>query len=272
MDDPMSSDKLIPKVYDDLLRPAVQEVGGALHQTVRAALTPVRLIARGLEEAMEYAGEKVEERLKHAGTPPERVRSPAPEIVEPVVRMLQYSGQDPSLQEMYLNLLARAMDTAFAARTHPAFVDMLRQLSPSDAESLEYLPTGSGGGVALIEARHLSSDAAYQVVARHLSSLGWKRDPAIHVGAMEIDSLVRAGILAVFYDRRIGDDKEYALIRASDVCAEIADRWGAGQIEWHEYGASVTHFGAEFLRAVLDASHFPQSSDDESARQDKYGT
>jgi hypothetical protein len=65
--------------------------------------------------------------------PVERLQTPEPHIAVPAIEALRYTGSKEELSDMYANLLATAMDSQTAKSAHPAFVDIIKNLSPDEA-------------------------------------------------------------------------------------------------------------------------------------------
>ncbi len=130
--------KSIP-VYQDALQPAAQELGKALHvvaKTVHIALAPVSMLVWGYGQIRDFVSTKVADRLKNV--PPENVITPNPNVAGPALEALRYTGHESALSDLYANLLATAMDKATAEGAHPAFVDIIRQLTSDEAKLIAF--------------------------------------------------------------------------------------------------------------------------------------
>ena len=125
-------------MYEDLVQPAAKEIGTALGRTVHTALAPLRGVVWAAEQAEEYVYGALMKRLK--GVPPERIGTPKLTVAGPAVQALKFAGAEPVLREMYANLLATAMDRQTAERAHPAFVEIIKQLTPDEARIAAYIP------------------------------------------------------------------------------------------------------------------------------------
>jgi hypothetical protein len=126
-------------IYQDLAQPAVQEIGKGLctiAKTVHLALAPVAALVWGFDQIKDYAHKRVAEKLERV--PPERIATPSPSVAGPALEALRYNGHDPDLREMYATLLATAMDTETALTAHPAFVEIIKQLTPDEAKLLRW--------------------------------------------------------------------------------------------------------------------------------------
>ena len=134
-------------IYQDVLQPAAKEVGLALQtvaKTVHVLLAPVSGLVWGYNQIKEFVGTRVAEKLREV--PEERLRPPEPNIGGPALESLRYTEHKEDLRELYASLLATAMDSATLAQAHPAFVEIIRQLSSDEAKiirSLAYSGTRS---------------------------------------------------------------------------------------------------------------------------------
>jgi hypothetical protein len=126
--------KAVP-IYEDAIQPVAKQVGKSLEtvgKLVNVALAPVGLLVWGYDQCEGFIKTKVADRLKN--TPPEDIITPKPNVAGPAIEALRYTGHEESLSDMYANLLAAAMDKRTAAGAHPAFVEMIKQLTPDEAK------------------------------------------------------------------------------------------------------------------------------------------
>lgn len=142
MDDPTGLGKLAEGVakladsevgiraYDDLLADAMKEGGQALVDTIKAFrlfTAPIQLLALAQDRVAGFCA-RVRQRV-----PEERQIEAPPSVAAPVLMNLRYMEDDNPLTELYLNLLARAIDKERQSEAHPAFVKIIEQMSPDEA-------------------------------------------------------------------------------------------------------------------------------------------
>ena len=187
-------------VYQDIAQPAAREIGkalGTVAKTVNVALAPVAALVWGYDQFATFISGKVTERLKDV--PPEDIITPKPNVAGPAMEALRYTGHEESLSDMYANLLASAMDRSTATDAHPAFVEIIKQLTPDEAKILNLFlgqPThpiinlradstnGSGGIDRVIHYSHLwklcgiSSSKSVPAYLDNLCRLGLLNIPA----------------------------------------------------------------------------------------------
>lgn len=124
-------------IYQDIAQPAAKEIGkalGTVAKTVNVALAPVAALVWGYDQFAAFISGKVTERL--STIPPEDIVTPKPNVAGPAMEALRYTGHEESLSDMYANLLASAMDRSTAEEAHPAFVEIIKQLTPTEAKIL----------------------------------------------------------------------------------------------------------------------------------------
>jgi hypothetical protein len=131
--------KAIP-IYEDLVQPAAKEIGKTLQtlgKTVNMALAPVSALVWGYEQIRDFVSVRVSEKLQNVS--PEDIITPKPNVAGPALEALRYTGHDPNLSDMYANLIASSMDKNTADGAHPAFVEIIRQLTPDEAKIIRHL-------------------------------------------------------------------------------------------------------------------------------------
>src|SRR5688500_12654411 len=114
--------------------PDVKSAGAELGKTaltvtkaINAVLLPVAALNFAVDRAKRYFSESFEKDFapKAQRIPPERFVEPKLAIAGPALQGLAFQHEEPPLKEMYLNLLASAMDSRSASGAHPAFVEVI---------------------------------------------------------------------------------------------------------------------------------------------------
>lgn len=113
---------------------ALSTVVGFFNNVVLYHVKKANLTFRYKLEAFE---DDLKEKTKHI--PPENLQIPPTMIAGPTLEALRYAYDEETLREMYENLLASAMDNRIASKTHPAFVDTIKQMTPIEAKIIEVL-------------------------------------------------------------------------------------------------------------------------------------
>ncbi|POE18476.1 MULTISPECIES: DUF4393 domain-containing protein [Pectobacterium] len=125
--------KAIP-IYEDLFQPAARELGKGLTviaKSVNVVLAPLGVMVWGYERIQAQFLPKVLDKLKN--TKPEDIIPPKPNIAVPTIEALRYTANDESLSYLFAGLLASSMDKNKASKAHPAFVEIIKQLTTDEA-------------------------------------------------------------------------------------------------------------------------------------------
>ncbi|WP_367864388.1 Abi-alpha family protein [Pedobacter sp. WC2423] len=126
----------IDKIYEDALSPAMKQIGKSLEsvaKTSRFLLAPFDYLAAQHDRWERYL-KKVSEKVKA-----EDLMEGHPQIVIPTLEGLSLTYENTLLSELFINLLANSIDKTKQDFAHPAFPNIIKQLSHDEAVILFYL-------------------------------------------------------------------------------------------------------------------------------------
>lgn len=250
--------KAVP-IYQDVVQPAAQEVGKALQtvaKTIHVVLAPVSALVWGYDQVKEFVSTKVAERLKNV--PPENLVTPKPNVAGPALEALRYTGHESSLSDLYANLLAAAMDKSTAQGAHPAFVEIIKQLTPDEAKLVALFVNDTT--LPLINLRwefksNSDGKTGGKDVLVHFSHLGFIAGCEFpHMAPTYLDNLCRLGLAEIptfweytakgVYDALENDP----LVKAAKASIE-----GNAEIQpiIEKKGLRVTELGKQFTRVCV---------------------
>lgn len=246
--------KAVP-IYQDLLQPAVQEVGKGLAtvaKTVHVALAPVSALVWGYDQIKEFVSTKVTERLKNV--PPEDIVPPEAYIAGPALEALKYTGHSDELSDLYANLLASSMDKSTKAGTHPAFVDVIRQLTPDEAKLLSHMGLGKIGLPVIDIIQRVKGGQGTRIWYQNFSLLG--HDAGCELPEMTptyLTNIGRLGLASVI-DFIYSDDSYYErLINAPEVqdIKTAIERDDQLVADYSRKSVRITPFGIQFYTTCV---------------------
>ena len=120
----------IAEVYEDLLQPATKEVGKGLEsvaKTARFALAPFEYLGSLHDRYLEFL-----KRVTYKTQDKELVEV-HPKITGSILEGIKYLEDDSILFDMFVELLSKAITKESSYSAHPAFVNIINQLSPDEA-------------------------------------------------------------------------------------------------------------------------------------------
>ncbi|MCK1518623.1 DUF4393 domain-containing protein [Bradyrhizobium sp. 190] len=127
--------KLVPKealnkLYDDALSAPAKQIGKLGEDAMKAArllLAPLQLAAL----AQDRFAAMIERISKNV--PPERRIDPPAQVVGPVIEHLRFIDEDSPLSAMFEEILTNSIDKDGQEKVHPAFPQIISQLSRDEA-------------------------------------------------------------------------------------------------------------------------------------------
>lgn len=247
-------EKLAPLVYKDLGRPAAREVGNAAGGVVRTLLSPINFAVWTIDQAMTWAQDAVSQRFRRI--PPERVTAPQSDVALPAIAALRLAG--PELREMFANLLATSMDRETAEKAHPAFVEIIKQLTPDEAKIVALLAQKTQLPVLNVREQEPSDPSVRATVLRTFSLIGEEagcQHPDLT--PTYIDNVCRLGLAEIQHSAIRGSYAYQELQQQPKVMAVVHDlakqRRQAGM---HPGTLSITSLGETFCFVCVDTSRW----------------
>lgn len=126
----------VDKVYEDALSPAMKQIGKSLEsvaKTSRFLLAPFEYLSKQHDRWERYLN-KVSEKVDK-----ENLIEGHPQLVIPTLEGLSLTYENTLLSELFINLLAISIDKTKQEKAHPAFPNIIKQLSRDEAVILFYL-------------------------------------------------------------------------------------------------------------------------------------
>lgn len=130
--------KTTPTLYEDALQPTTQESGEVLAlipRTIKAALLPLRQWIAEREYKLAEVEKLLAKKLEHVGE--DKIVTPEAYVAVPAIQAISYSMDNKELRNLYANLLAKAMNSDTKDMVHPSFVEIIKQMSPTDIRVYE---------------------------------------------------------------------------------------------------------------------------------------
>lgn len=204
----------VPDLYDDALKPVTQESGKTLAlipRAINAALVPLRQWIVEREYKLAETEKLLAIKLEHVGE--EKIVTPEAYVAVPAIQAISYSMNSEELRNLYANLLAKAMNSDTKDQVHPAFVEIIKQMSPVD--SLVFKTIMERNANPLIDLVYEKRDPKYPIPVESVTITTNVSD--INIAPMEIiclsiDNLVKHGLISIPSDNQYTDKTLYNLI------------------------------------------------------------
>ncbi|MGV3582971.1 MAG: DUF4393 domain-containing protein [Methylophilus sp.] len=228
-----------------------------LTKTINNVLVPLAAINFAFDKARTYFSGRFQQEIteKTEAIPAEHIIEPKASIAGPTLQGLAFTHEEPNLKEMYLNLLATAMDDRVATLAHPAFVEIIKQLDSEDARLVRGA-LQSSVPIPIVQIHlKLEGGTSYNLLVQHLLNLTDSitklpvEDPQLP--AM-IDNWIRLGLVEVAYDKHLSDLTKYSWVDQRPEYLRLSQETqpDEGKVEYSKGILQRTELGKRFAKAI----------------------
>ena len=185
------------EVYKDGLKGTVVQSGEILESVVglfnNVVFYPVKKANALFKYKLDDFKNELEDKLN--SIPEDKLVEPDLMIAGPTLEALKYTYDKDELRNMYLNLLTSSMNRDTKEKTHPSYVEIIRQLTPLDAKVFNRLhqhgQVACGHAILMIDnTNQLYTNAYPNYLVKELLDLGDEFDLST-----SISNLIRLGLI-----------------------------------------------------------------------------
>ena len=184
-----------------------------------------------------------------AAIPENRLCEPSLSTIGPALEASKYYFEAPKIREMFSKLIASSMDCNLVDEVHPSFTEIIKQMSPLDAQNLVLFESW----LPVAEYRAIDDNGHYTVLLRN-AFLANTAMQNITRQSLSISSLERLGLIGTSYDQYLAQDNLYTDFEKIKSYEEIKQQANAlnKELEIHHGLAWITPLGKQFRKICLD--------------------
>jgi len=209
--------KTAPTLYEDALQPTVQEVGkfaARIPRAINAAFSGLDKWILNKEYAIDETKKLLAQKLENID--PEKIVEPEPYVAVPAIQAISYSMNSEKLRNLYANLLAKAMNSDTKDMVHPSFVEIIKQLSPSDADIFKIVFESNNKPLIDLSINMPTGGQNYFV-----SNISWITSYDNKIIRIAFDNLIRLGLIEIPIGSAYTEDKIYDNIRNTNYFLQV---------------------------------------------------
>jgi len=120
------------KIYDDVGHPVLGEVGASVQGILKFVSLPFKFLGMTADQLEKKYMNFIEKSLSKV--PVEKRVQPEKYIIAPLMDNVKYYFDEGTIYDMYSELLSKAVNCDTRNQVHPLHLQILRQLSPVDAD------------------------------------------------------------------------------------------------------------------------------------------
>ncbi|MUG44937.1 DUF4393 domain-containing protein [Paenibacillus woosongensis] len=247
--------------YNALEKPTT-ELGEGLGNLFWLVFSPIHAARASLEPRIKQFRQNLENKL--STIPPENLVESPLNIAGPALEAAKYYIEHESIREMFAKLIASSMDNRIQNRAHPSFIEIIKQLSPFDAENLQFLFDNQGkfGIINIdVDTKHPATKRRGSTTVA-FNTLPFPKLDATNQSSYlaSIENLERLKIIEITYERYYLEDLKYKIFETHQFCQAVRDMIGSAVMSDGSEIISIqdkkgiwefTSFGKNFTRCCL---------------------
>ena len=190
---------------------------------------------------------------------PGKIVPPEPYVAIPVIIALSYSMEVAALRDFYAKLLAKSMIIDTKDQVHPAFVEIIKQMSPIDAENIGLFRSSR----VITVCKFIPAEKDFKDYKGTQLQVFYESPPHQNntEQSISIASLIRLGLIETIYDDALQDKKVnvddfvrterwFELVNSIERELDPETYINQANMRFREGRAILTEFGKAFLKTV----------------------
>ena len=232
----------VEKYADNVLLETTKVVGEGFADMFWLIFSPLKFSRIRVEHNIKKFVKKLDYEIKKI--PDEKIVEPPLNVVGPALEASRFYIDDDFVSSMFAKLIASSMNESTQSTAHPAFVEIIKQLSPFDAQTLKYLYENSNSfGVVqldIISKNNNTKLTSSSTIARNVfpfPDLSLNNSFAYYAA---VDNLIRLRIIEIHYDKFYQDSNRYRIISQHPFVKDYCDMFKSESVNMDD--------GSEFVR------------------------
>lgn len=154
--------------------------------------------------------------------PEKNLQEPATNIVGPALEASKYYIDEEIIREMFANVIAASMDDRRSGKVHQSFVEIIKQLSPLDAQNLKVFAVKNINFPIVNYIKRIPSTNG-QLLIKSNVFLENPLSTSIDDNSVSISNLVRVGLISVSYLNTMTKEDLYQKFKDIPLFQEITN-------------------------------------------------
>lgn len=254
---------LATKIYDDGLSKTTKVLGNGLSMCLSFLGAMVSPMMYEYIQNAEYKKREIDQKLSNKyNTIPENKRvQPRMNIMGPAVDLLKYNLDENHIKDIFVNIMTSEMNSDKQEKVLPSYIDIVRQLSKKDAQTLKALHDLYKSKekfqfpLDIIRAKPNDSSNGYVDIDKYIIGSASKKENVVSLHTIKLDSIVidnlcRLELLKIYDEKFIPDIDDYE-IGFESIKNKYSD---LGNFElYYEKGVTeLTEYGLNFINICFE--------------------
>lgn len=223
-------------------------------ETINNCLLPIAALNFGINKARKYFEKKFFTDIEPliSEIPTGRMVEPKASLAAPALQGLAFSHEEEDLKKFYLKLIAGAMDSDTADRAHPAYVEVIKQLTAYEARALEKLVKRPMSEYPVVKIKKTLANGTSRMFKNVIDwrSIDPEQENPTDASVSMMDNWIRLGLISVDFTSWYTHKGAYDWAESCIPYKRLVQMDPVGPAELVHGSMSVTSFGRCFGEAV----------------------
>ena len=241
--------------YSDLVQPTAKSLGTILNfipGIIAAYLTKCQNWLINGKKSIELTAQAVQEKIQNI--PEEKLTEPEANIAIPAIQQLSYCYDCEELRKMYANLLVTSMNVDTKSSAHPAYVDIIKQLTPDEGKLLRIFPSSINEAFPIINLNSKKKDRdEHNGILKNFSDISYGICTYPDNISAYLENFERLGLISFSTLGRLVDDSLYTKLKQHPYISSILAKPLPDDscYDFEERYFALTNFGLNFIKACV---------------------
>lgn len=187
---------------------------------------------------------------------PDKLKDPSLNILGPALEASKYHIEQETIRNMFARLIASDIDSSKENLVHPSFVEIIKQLSPLDAQNLSIIFNHKQTDIPVAN-YYLTykNDRGMKLAHPDVFLLNPEQNN-LDYNSSSLENLRRIGVIEILYNQSKYDKHQYSLLSNNNYLDDIAKHTQSNDPNFQDIYvqpgiARLTYFGQDFCETCL---------------------
>lgn len=244
---------IFPKFLDKALSSPAEAVGNTLSSVWQIVFGGIDSYSDRVNYKRTFNNEQFRKSLeeKIMTIPDENIVEPPLHVLGPALEASKFYFENEQLRDMFAQLIASSINSDTADFVHPAFIEIIKQLSPDEAKILKYIKTDFFPLLSIFF--KTGQTFGMSPVILNFTNIGEKAGCEHPIKTMAyLDNLKRLGLIEFYENSKMADESQYIPLKEH---GNMQDQYKMasflGEPVYKESTAKATIFGKIFYSTCV---------------------
>lgn len=247
---------VVPKILENALSDPAKEVGRFVSNIFYVVFSPINFPTEKyrLRQEKNLVAYSKSLEAEISKIPENNLIDPPLNIVGPALEASKYYIEDEPIRNMFAKLIASSMNSETTSNTHPSFIEMIKQMTPLDAQNLSLIGDDDNDiPVANVLIRASIDGVELPIIRNFFLSNEHCIDHELNDASLI--NLERLGLIELNYQTHFKNNDLYEPFKNTELYLKIIEfskEKGYKKVSLQKGRAKLTTFGKQFFTVCIE--------------------